>query len=139
MTGETEQHAGTSAGRRRLCVIAGDPSGDIAGFHFLRAMRARFPQVEVFGLGGERMRSLGQRQLARGSDLAALGFWEVARRWRFFSRLLRETANEITRLRPAAVVLLDYPGFNLRLAERIAGLKIPIIYYIAPQVWAWGT
>lgn len=139
MTGEADQHAGASDGGRRLCVIAGDPSGDIAGFHFLRALRGRFPDVEVFGLGGERMRSLGQRQLARGSDLAALGFWEVARRWRFFSALLRETTNEITRLRPDAVVLMDYPGFNLRLAERISELKIPIIYYIAPQVWAWGS
>lgn len=125
--------------RKSICVLAGDPSGDIAGFHFLRALKDLRPDIEVFGLGGPRMKSLGQEQFADGADLAALGFWEVARRYLFFRRLFYRVKSEIEQRHPSAVIMIDYPGFNLRLAEKIKHLKIPLIYYIAPQVWAWGA
>ena len=70
--------------------------------------------------------------------MAVLGFWEVARRFRFFRSLLAQCHREIARRRPGCVILVDYPGFNLRLAERLKMLNIPIIYYISPQIWAWG-
>lgn len=126
------------AERRSLFVSAGDPSGDIAGFHFLRSLRQNFPDLELFGLGGRRMKALGQQQLVPGTELAALGFWEVARHFPFFRQLFNRTLAEIERRRPSAVVLIDYPGFNLRLARRVHELGIPVIYYISPQVWAWG-
>ena len=124
---------------KSVCVLAGDPSGDIAGFHFLRAFKKLQPDVKIFGLGGARMKSLGQEQFADGADLAALGFWEVAKRFSFFRRLFYRVKREIEERRPALVVMIDYPGFNLRLAEKIKSLGIPLVYYIAPQVWAWGA
>jgi lipid-A-disaccharide synthase len=121
-----------------LFLSVGDPSGDNAAGRLIEALNKIAPGTEIFGLGGERLKALGQRQLARGSDLAVLGFWEVARRFSFFRRLMNQCVAEIADKRPAAVVLVDYPGFNLRLAKRIKKLGIPIIYYISPQVWAWG-
>ena len=121
-----------------LFLSVGDPSGDNAAGRLVIALNRMAPGTEVFGLGGERLKGLGQRQLARGSDLAVLGFWEVAKKFSFFRRLLKQCVDEIKEKRPAAVVLVDYPGFNLRLAKRIKSLGIPIIYYISPQVWAWG-
>lgn len=121
-----------------LFISAGDPSGDNAASRVITAIRVRRPNLSLFGLGGPRLRFLGQDQLADSSDLAVLGFWEVARRYYFFHRLMSRTVAEITRQKPSAILLVDYPGFNLRLAARIRHLDIPIIYYISPQVWAWG-
>ncbi|MFH1372376.1 MAG: lipid-A-disaccharide synthase [bacterium] len=121
-----------------LFLSAGDPSGDNAAARLVGELSDILPGLNICGLGGEKLRSLGQEQLADGDELAVLGFWEVARRALFFHRLLNRCAEEIRRRRPAAVILVDYPGFNLRLAKKIKPLGIPIIYYISPQVWAWG-
>ena len=121
-----------------LFISAGDPSGDNAASHAVASLQSETPGLRLFGLGGPRLRALGQVQLADGPQLAVLGFWEVARRYRFFRRLFHHCVNEITRRRPSAVLLVDYPGFNLRLARKIKPLGIPIVYYISPQVWAWG-
>lgn len=123
---------------KSIFVSAGDPSGDIAGFHLLKALREIDKGIRFFGLGGRRMKQLGQEQKVESDKLAVLGFWEVARRFRFFRKLLSDTVREIERKRPKAIILIDYPGFNLRLAERVKYLNIPIIYYVSPQIWAWG-
>lgn len=118
-------------------LSAGDPSGDNAASRLVSELRSIRPGLRLFGLGGKGLKGLGQEQLAEGNDLAVLGFWEVAKRYRFFRALMSRTVDEIKRRQPAAIILVDYPGFNLRLAERIKPLGIPIIYYISPQVWAW--
>lgn len=123
---------------KSLFVSAGDPSGDIAGFHLLKALREDDGNLSFFGLGGRRMKQLGQEQKVESEKLEVLGFWEVARRFRFFQKLLSDTVGEIVQRRPKVIILIDYPGFNLRLAERIKYLNIPIIYYVSPQIWAWG-
>jgi lipid-A-disaccharide synthase len=121
-----------------LFLSAGDPSGDKAAGLLIRALKNLVPHHSIFGLGGDRLKQLGQEQLVEGRDLAVLGFWEVAKRYSFFHALLDRCVNEIKHRRPEAVILVDYPGFNLRLAKKIKPLGIPIIYYISPQVWAWG-
>ncbi len=121
-----------------IFLSAGDPSGDNAAARLMESLRQIKPDCKIFGLGGNRLRRLGQQQLAQPNDLAVLGFWEVAKRFGFFSRLMKTCVREIEQRRPRAVILVDYPGFNLRLAKRIKHLSIPIIYYISPQVWAWG-
>lgn len=121
-----------------LFISAGDPSGDIAAGRLAAVLRRRQPGIAFCGLGGERLSALGQEQFASGRDLAVLGFWEVARRFQYFQKLMTRCVSEIKQRRPKVVVLVDYPGFNLRLAARIRHLGIPIVYYIAPQVWAWG-
>jgi len=121
-----------------LFVSAGDPSGDNATGRVVEHLKSKYADLQLFGLGGTRLKALGQDQLARSSDLAVLGFWEVAKRYLFFRRLFHRCIDEVKRRKPSAVVLVDYPGFNLRLARKLKPLGIPIIYYISPQVWAWG-
>lgn len=121
-----------------IFVSAGDPSGDIAGYHLLKNMITKCPGLRFFGLGGRRMKSLGQEQLIDGDRLAIIGFWEVAKKFIFFRRLMNRTIDEVAERKPRAIVLIDYPGFNLRLAARLKNLGIPIIYYVSPQIWAWG-
>ena len=121
-----------------IFISAGDPSGDIAAGRLALALNKQIPGVTYCGLGGERLAAVGQEQFAKGSDLAVLGFWEVAKRFRFFQKLMSRCVAEIERRRPKVLILVDYPGFNLRLAARVKHLGIPIVYYIAPQVWAWG-
>ncbi|MDH4156085.1 MAG: lipid-A-disaccharide synthase [candidate division Zixibacteria bacterium] len=122
-----------------IFLSAGDPSGDNASAHLVASLARRWSGLTVIGLGGPRLKSLGQEQLVDGSRLAVLGFWEVARRFRFFRGLLAHCQSEIAKRQPGCVILVDYPGFNLRLAERIKPFNIPIIYYISPQIWAWGS
>ena len=121
-----------------IFISAGDPSGDTASARLAVALRELNPQVRFLGLGGTRLARLGQQQFADPEDLAVIGFWEVAKRYGFFRRLFKRCLKEIEQQRPRAVILVDYPGFNLRLARRIKPLGIPVIYYITPQVWAWG-
>lgn len=123
---------------RSVFICAGDYSGDNAASRMVAELQKGDSGVSLFGLGGHRLQKLGQEQLADPEDLAVLGFWEVARRYFFFRQLMLKCVVEIQRRRPDVVVLVDYPGFNLRLATRLRGLGIPVVYYIAPQVWAWG-
>ena len=125
-------------GRARLFISAGDPSGDQAVARVIAELKNRFPELETVGLGGPRLAELGQHQLADQDEISVMGFWEVAKRFGFFRRLMQTCVSEIEKQRPNAVLLVDYPGFNLRLAKRIKKLGIPILYYISPQVWAWG-
>lgn len=80
----------------------------------------------------------GQEQLTENSRLAVMGFWEVVKHYSFFRKLFHQCLNEIRLRKPECVILIDYPGFNLLLAKEVKMLGIPVIYYISPQVWAWG-
>ena len=124
--------------RPSLFVSAGDPSGDNAASRLLVHLKESTINFQLFGLGGDRLRKLGQVQLADSSDLAVLGFWEVAKQYFFFRSLFKRCLREIKSRRPKIVLLVDYPGFNLRLAAKVKRLGIPVLYYITPQVWAWG-
>ena len=85
------------------------------------------------------MQALGQEQPVDGKELAVLGFWEVAKRFSFFKKLMNQVVDSIIEKKPKVIILIDYPGFNLRLAQKIKHLNIPIIYYISPQIWAWHS
>ncbi len=122
-----------------IFISAGDPSGDIAGSLLLEQLQQQNNSFDFFGLGGSRMRALGQNQPVDGKELAVLGFWEVAKRFFFFKKLMNDVVNSIKEKKPKVIILIDYPGFNLRLAQKIKNLNIPIIYYISPQIWAWHS
>jgi len=102
-----------------------------------RALRARYPGVRLLGTGGARMEAEGVRLLADVADLAVMGFVEVARRLPFFIRLKRQVLRALREERVDLVIPVDYPGFNMRLSRSARELGIPVLYYIAPQVWAW--
>jgi lipid-A-disaccharide synthase len=121
----------------RVLILAGEASGDDHGAGVARALRRRIPGVRLVGLGGPRMRAEGVELMAGLDDLAVMGFAEVVRHLGFFRRLLAR----VTALLDAGDVDLalpvDYPGFNLRVARAAHRRGVPVLYYIAPQVWAW--
>ena len=123
---------------RTLAIIAGESSGDLIGGLFVRAVKEKDPSVSFFGIGGERMREAGVELRHTTKEMAFLGFVEVVKQLPFVSRVLNEIEALLRERRPGLLVLIDYPGFNLRLAERAKRLGIPVMYYISPQVWAWG-
>jgi lipid-A-disaccharide synthase len=121
--------------------VAGERSGDNHGAALLKALRACVPEMRFTGRGGPKMRSLAGGKFRDWiDDTAVVGLWEVIRRYPFFRKQFQATISEIEAVQPGAVVLIDYPGFNLRLAHALHA-KLPelrIIYYISPQVWAWN-
>lgn len=121
-----------------IFISAGDPSADSPGKKLIDEILPVCPQLKISGLGGPLMQKAGLSALADYRQLAVLGFWEILPKYFFFRRLLAECARRIEQDRPRAIILMDYPGFNLRLAKKVKRLGIPIIYYISPQVWAWG-
>jgi len=121
-----------------ILLSAGEPSGDLYGAEVARALRARWPGAKLFGLGGPRMAAAGVELLADPEKLAVMGFIEVVGQLPFFWRLLRKLGSELSARSVDLVLPIDYPGFNLRLAEVAKGRGIPVLYYIAPQVWAWN-
>jgi lipid-A-disaccharide synthase len=123
--------------RRRFFLSAGEPSGDLHGARLAEALTARFPDAELMGLGGDRMRAAGVHLLAHVDQLAVMGFAEVARHLPYFIRLMRRVKTHLAEHRPDVLIPIDYPGFNLRLAKHGKAAGIPVLYYIAPQVWAW--
>jgi lipid-A-disaccharide synthase len=93
--------------------------------------------LEVFGLGGDRLEGQGAHLLAHVRDLAVVGLFEVLRHVRHLRRVFRALLEEAARARPDLAVLIDYPDFNLRLARQLKARGVPVAYYVSPQVWAW--
>lgn len=124
-----------------LYLVAGEVSGDAHGGALLAALRERRPGLTFHGRGGPRMRALAGDTVEDWCDQSAVvGLWEVLKRYGYFKAQFNLALAEIERLAPAAVILIDYPGFNLRIATALRRRKLPlkIIYYISPQVWAWN-
>ena len=123
----------------RIFIIAGEVSGDTHAAGVMREMKALDPAVQFSGLGGPRMREAGGNGIEDWlADSAVLGLWEVLKHYGYFKRKMTETLAAIDAQKPDAVILVDYPGFNLRVAKAIRRrFKGRIIYYISPQVWAW--
>jgi lipid-A-disaccharide synthase len=121
----------------KLMMVAGELSGDTHGGSLLQHLKASIPGLEAYGVGGRRMMEAGLRSLLPIADLQARGLVEVlAKIPRHFSHL-RLLENHLDRERPDAVLLIDYPGFNLRVAKAAKARGLPVIYYSGPQLWAW--
>lgn len=123
---------------KSLFLISGEISGDTHG----AALMAALPKVGEWrfaGLGGPEMHELAPEVENWLGEAAVLGLWEVLKKYGYFRRKMEETVARITELAPDGVVLIDYPGFNLRLAKRLrdSGYTGKLLYYISPQVWAW--
>lgn len=125
----------------KIYVIAGEASGDARGAELIRAMREQQPGWEFRGAGGREMVALlGPEAIHDWADEAVVGLWDVLKKYGYFKGQFDRMLEEIARYRPEALILIDYPGFNTRLA-REARRRYPelrIIYYISPQVWAWN-
>lgn len=129
---------------RHLAIVAGEASGDTHGSALMRSLRDQDPRVRFTGKGGPKMAAVAAESAGTLDNWIAeagvLGLWDVLRHYGYFRRKFASLLGELERNPPEAVVLVDYPGFNLRLAKAIRKRRIPtrIIYYISPQVWAWN-
>ena len=124
-----------------IYFVAGEVSADNHGAALMRSLRALDGKLQFVGRGGPQMQETAGEQFKNWiGEAAVLGLWEVLRKYRYFREQFHETLREIRENKPDAVVLIDYPGFNLRLAGALRR-QVPrqkIIYYISPQVWAWN-
>ena len=118
-------------------LVAGEESGDIHGARLIRSLKKQNPNCIFVGHGGNHMKSEGMEIMEHIESLSMMGFSEVIKHLPYMVRVMGETIKTIEKLRPDRVILIDYPGFNLRLAKRLNRLSFPITYFILPQVWAW--
>ncbi len=127
--------------KKQILIVAGEASGDLHASGLIREFKGSAPDFHFFGCGGDRMAGEGCEILFHIRDLSFLGLAEVLRHLPFLRRMMRRLLQECVRRKPVAIVLVDYPGFNLRFAKAIRSHPdlrgIPILYYISPQVWAW--
>ncbi|HEV7867465.1 MAG TPA: lipid-A-disaccharide synthase [Chthoniobacteraceae bacterium] len=124
----------------KLYLIAGEASGDSRGAELMRSLRLRSPDLEFFGAGGREMRAFAGGHMHDWADEAVMGLWDVLKKYGYFKAQFDRMLADIEQVAPAALILIDYPGFNLRLAKAVKRRlpKVRIIYYISPQVWAWN-
>src|SRR3954470_3449247 len=128
-----------------VLIIAGEHSGDEHAARMVRELRAKQPGLTVAALGGPELASAGAQLLYDMTASSVVGLVEVLKNYSFFKALFAETLRWIETHRPRVVCLVDYPGFNLRLAAALrergwsgkGGGKIRTVYYISPQIWAW--
>ncbi len=118
-------------------IVTGEASGDLHGANLIKAVKARTPDAHFFGVGGPGMAAAGCEILIPGEQLAVMGIVEVLGHfrviWNSFQKLKKILHDE----KPAALVLIDFPEFNLRLARQAKLAGVPVLYYVSPQVWAW--
>jgi lipid-A-disaccharide synthase len=122
---------------KKILIIAGEASGDLHGGNLAKALLALKPDLDIFGMGGKMMREAGVNTLQDISRLAVVGIWEVLTHLKDIKAAFRLMEETIVRERPDAVVLIDYPDFNLRIARKARAAGVKVVYYVSPQVWAW--
>ncbi|MBN1464870.1 lipid-A-disaccharide synthase [candidate division KSB1 bacterium] len=120
---------------KKIMIIAGEASGDLHGGKLAQALKEE-PGVELFGVGGEQM-APHMELLYHVQDLAYVGFTEILKHLPFFIKVYRDLVRAAVQRNPAVVVLIDYPGLNLRLGKKLKAMGFTVFYFIAPQVWAW--
>ena len=120
-----------------IFLIAGEVSGDMYGAKIVEKIKTINPEIYFCGLGGKRMKQAGVNLIEHADKLSVMGIPDVIKKIFFFKKLLYKTIDQINKVQPKAIILIDYPGFNLRLAKKIKKKSIPVYYYIPPKVWAW--
>ncbi|MFL5615586.1 MAG: lipid-A-disaccharide synthase [Gemmatimonadaceae bacterium] len=124
---------------RDILFVAGEASGDLHAAGVASELRARNAPYRLIGIGGDAMRDAGVELIEHVEQLAVMGFVEVLRHVPKHWVLLRDLRRRIQSGRVALVVLIDYPGFNMKVAAEATAAGVPVLYYITPQVWAWGA
>jgi lipid-A-disaccharide synthase len=126
------------AGRpKRVMIVAGEASGDIYGAGLVRAVQATDSAFSFFGIGGPRMREAGCETLVDSADMAVVGLVEVLKHFDVIAAAFLKLKKILLENPPDLLILIDYPGFNLRLAKIAKRVGVKVLYYISPQIWAW--
>jgi lipid-A-disaccharide synthase len=124
---------------REVLIIVGEASGDLHASGFAAALKRLRPDLTLTGVGGARMENAGVTLLERSDRMAVMGFVEVVRQVPRHYALLSSLKRRLRSGSVALLVVIDYPGFNMKLAAAAAAAGVPVLYYITPQVWAWGA
>lgn len=122
---------------KRIMIVAGEASGDIYGADLAREVHRLDPAMHCFGIGGRRMREAGVETLVDSAEMAVVGLVEVLKHFDVISAAFLKLKRILREDPPALLILIDYPGFNLRLAKVARGAGVKVLYYISPQIWAW--
>ena len=123
--------------QKHFIIVAGEASGDVHAAHLVDELKKLDSSLTFSGVGGPRLRSSGVELYKDISSLAVVGFVEVIRHYKAIRGIFDLVLRKIDEAKPRAVILVDYPGFNLRLAREIKKRGVKVIYYISPQAWAW--
>jgi len=123
--------------QRKIMIVAGEASGDIYGADLAREALKLDPSLHFFGIGGARMREAGVDTLVDSADMAVVGLVEVLKHFDVISGAFLKLKRILFSGRPDLLILIDYPGFNLRLAKAARKAGVKVLYYISPQIWAW--
>jgi len=118
--------------------MAGEASGESYGAHIAKELWEKEPKLKICGMGGIEMADAGVEILVDSTELGVVGIIEVLKHIRTFLKIFKQLILRAERERPDVVILIDYPGFNLRFAKKLHKLGIKVVYYVSPQVWAWG-
>lgn len=128
----------TVTAEKNILVLAGEASGDLHGAALIKAMKAIDPSLSFYGIGGDEMEHEGMELLYHINKMAFLGFVEVIKHLPFIKKVQTDVLKLVEEKNIQTCVLIDYPGFNLSIAKKLNAMEKKIIYYISPQIWAWG-
>ena len=123
--------------KKHLMIIAGEASGDMRAAELVLALKSLSPDIQFSGVGGDCMKKAGVELFEHITSLAVIGIAEVLKNLKRIKKVFDHVLAEVETQKPDAVILVDYPGFNLRLAKKLKQRNIKVIYYVSPQVWAW--
>ncbi len=118
-------------------LIAGEKSGEEHAMSFFPELRRLCPDVVFYGVGGDDLKASGMELLYHLKDFSSMGFSEVVKKIPFYFKALSQLENEVVRRQTKTVIVVDFQDFNLRLAKRLAKRGVKVLYYVAPQAWAW--
>ena len=124
--------------KKSILVVAGEVSGDLHAAKVVQAVKQRSPETTFWGIGGDDLRAEGVELLQHTDQMGVMGIIEVLKHYRFFKNVMNQILTEVDRRKPDAALLVDYPGFNLRLAAELKKRGVRVNYYISPKVWAWN-
>ena len=122
---------------KKILVVIGEASGDLHAGKVLSYVKALRPDLELIGTGGRHFQSVSKKIYYKVEEMEVLGWWEVLKKWQFLKSMLAKVISLLENEKPDALFLVDYVGFNLRLAHQAKKRGIRVYFYIAPQVWAW--
>lgn len=124
--------------KKNVLIIAGEPSGDARASELLKELKRLLPDASFWGVGGDLMAREGVDLAAHIRDFCIIGVWEAIKNLGKIKAQFRHLAGQIEERKPSFAILIDYPGFNLKIARFLCSRNIPVVYYVVPQVWAWG-
>ena len=122
---------------KRIMIVAGEASGDLHAANFVKAAHSIEPTLHFYGIAGRKMQAAGVEAIHDADELAVMGLIEPLLNYRKLSSILKHMKQLVCEDKPDLLVLIDYPGFNLRLAEAAKACGVKVLFYVSPQVWAW--